>query len=42
MIWCSYLYNFNNFAYFNRYIILIKAIARHYSNISEFEFLLKI
>ena len=33
---CTYLYNFNNCASFNRYIILIKVIASHYSNVSEF------
>ena len=38
----TYLYNFNYLAYFNRYIIIINAIASHYSNVSEFEFLLKI
>ena len=39
---CNYLYNFNHLAYFNRFIKLIKAIASPYSNVSEFELLLKI
>ena len=37
---CTYLYNCNHLAYFNRYSILIKSIANHYSNVSEFDFLL--
>ena len=38
----TYYYNFNNVAYFNRYFILINALASHYSNVGEFEFVLKI
>ena len=36
IIYVNYLF------YFNIYIIIIKSIASHYSNVSEFEFILKI